>query len=983
MLKRTKALAIFFSIFLAFPIIGFSQPTWTLDPFGKEKKPQQFEERKLGSERTAEKKFTLPRHFIQNTITHYNYYFNANNKVNTVVEKAKISNKEDYSSLLSFYPYTLENTASQKNDLDSVIYTCTAGVLIHDLRNDWIDNMYLLIGKAYFFRKEFDSAAMTFQFINYNLFPRDKNEEDNRVVGTNSSASGSSISIANKEKRNFIQRVVSLPPSRNDALIWLARTQIEQNEFGESGGLINTLQNDPNLPKRLRNDLDEISSYWFFKQGGYDSSASHLEKALSKAASKQDQARWEFLLGQLYEINHQYTKASTYYSRSAKHTVDPLLDIYASLNEAKMLKSTANPKELDKSIDNLLRMAKKDKFENFRDIVYYAAGQLGLQKPDTTAAVGYFRKSLKYNDNNTPYKNKAFLQLADIAYSLKQYRLAASLYDSLRLSDTTITTFNKARVETRKIALTKLVEAISKIEREDSLQRIALLSLPERDAFVKKLLKKFRKDEGLKDDGNNSGNDNNPFNNNNNQRGVDLFASSSDKGEWYFYNSSLKSKGFNEFKSKWGNRQNVDNWRRKGAIEVPVNPYAVNIPGENNKDGKTNPKNNPNGIVQPEELTYESLMKDLPLTEEKLKLSNDILARSLLELADVYKNELDEFELAAATYEEFLKRFPNRIKLEEIYLGLYYCYSKLSNIAKAEYYKNLLNSKFPNSSTAKLLNNPVSANGKSKNSDATRLYDEIYTLFIEGNFDNAITEKKKADKLYGVNYWTPQLLYIEALFNVKQRNDSLAIAGLKQLIAANPASPLKEKATTMIAVLNRRKEIETYLTNLQITRDTGNNITSLPEPVVKNKPVNNVTVIKDSSKKIIPALVNGPFTMAINSPHFVLMILDKVDQVYVNEAKNALNRYNNENYYGQSLMISKDGLDADRNMLEIAPFADANVAMQYYEKIKRAAGSEISWLPANKYSFLIITNENLQLLKANKNLPDYKKLLNTQYPNRF
>ena len=296
MLKRTKALAIFFSIFLAFPIIGFSQPTWTLDPFGKEKKPLQFEERKLGSERTAEKKFTLPRHFIQNTITHYNYYFNANNKVNTVVEKAKISNKEDYSSLLSFYPYTLENTASQKNDLDSVIYTCTAGVLIHDLRNDWIDNMYLLIGKAYFFRKEFDSAAMTFQFINYNLFPRDKNEEDNRVVGTNSSASGSSISIANKEKRNFIQRVVSLPPSRNDALIWLARTQIEQNEFGESGGLINTLQNDPNLPKRLRNNLDEISSYWFFKQGGYDSSASHLEKALSKAGSRQDQARWEFLL---------------------------------------------------------------------------------------------------------------------------------------------------------------------------------------------------------------------------------------------------------------------------------------------------------------------------------------------------------------------------------------------------------------------------------------------------------------------------------------------------------------------------------------------------------------------------------------------------------------------------------------------------------------------------------------------------------------
>src|SRR5258708_3496480 len=168
MLQRTIASLVFLFICFALPATGFAQPTWTLDPFGKEKKPEQFETRTLGSERTATKKFTPVRHLIQNNVTHYNYYFNANNKVNLVVEKSRIAHKDDYSKLLSFYPYTLENTATQKNDLDSVIYTCTAGILIHDLRNDWIDNMYLLIGKAYFYRKDFDSAAMTFQFINYN-----------------------------------------------------------------------------------------------------------------------------------------------------------------------------------------------------------------------------------------------------------------------------------------------------------------------------------------------------------------------------------------------------------------------------------------------------------------------------------------------------------------------------------------------------------------------------------------------------------------------------------------------------------------------------------------------------------------------------------------------------------------------------------------------------------------------------------------------
>ena len=100
---------------------AFSQPTWTLDPFGKSKKPEKFEERKLGSEKTADKKFTKPRHLIQNTVTHYNYYYNANNKLNAVVERAKIAQKDDYSKLLPFYSYSLENTASQKQELDSVI----------------------------------------------------------------------------------------------------------------------------------------------------------------------------------------------------------------------------------------------------------------------------------------------------------------------------------------------------------------------------------------------------------------------------------------------------------------------------------------------------------------------------------------------------------------------------------------------------------------------------------------------------------------------------------------------------------------------------------------------------------------------------------------------------------------------------------------------------------------------------------------------
>ena len=108
------------------------------------KKPKDYEDRVLKSERSDEKKFTLPKRLIQNTITHYNYYFNANNKLNEVLERAKTVFKDDYSQLLPFYNYSLDATAGDTIQLDSINYKASTGIALHDLRNDWVDNLYLL-----------------------------------------------------------------------------------------------------------------------------------------------------------------------------------------------------------------------------------------------------------------------------------------------------------------------------------------------------------------------------------------------------------------------------------------------------------------------------------------------------------------------------------------------------------------------------------------------------------------------------------------------------------------------------------------------------------------------------------------------------------------------------------------------------------------------------------------------------------------------
>ena len=997
-------------------------PTWTIDLFGKEKKteqfqawtndllgklkkPEQFQDRKLGSEKMAEKKFTPLRHFFQNNFTHYNYYYNTNNKIKTVIERAKEAQKDDYNNLLSYYPYSLENTASQKTELDSALLKSTAGILLHDLRNDWIDNMYLLMGKAFYFRKDFDSAAATFQFINYNLFPRKKNEEDDRIVGTSNASTKSRISIANNESTSLLKSITTLPPSRNDALIWMARTFIEQDELGEAASLINTLQNDPNLPNRLKDDLEEVNAYWFYKQNVYDSTAFHLEKSLSNAETKQDRARSEFLLAQLYELTNQYSKASHFYSSVSAHTVVPLMDIYARLNKAKLLKGT-NTNELNNSINQLLKMAKKDKFEKFRDILYYSAAELALQKKDTTASIKYFNKSIQFNQSNSSQKNKAFLQLADIAYQQKIYKKAYEYYDSLQLNDTSLAE-RLDIIKTKKSALAKIVEKIIIIEREDSLQNIAAMNQLDRTVLIKKIVKRLRKDQGLKEETDMGGalmSFDNSIDNKKNEP-IDLF-SDGNKGEWYFYNSSLKSKGLTDFKRKWGSRKNTDNWRRKNAIETAVNNSNQSLtnnitPNDIDKAagpslsiGSTN--KNPKDTTLQKELSYEALLANIPLTIESMNASNNLLANNLYELAQLYQQELEDFEQAIIQYELSLKRYPDSLYKGELYLGLYFCYSKLGREDKAAQYKQLLTQKFAGSRSEILVNNPTSISSNSKNIEGTNQYNKIYNLFIEGRFEEAVSEKQKADSVYGNNLWTPQLLYIEAVFYIKQRKDSIAIDVLTKINKLYPQSNLAQKTTTLIDVVKRRSSIEEYLSKLEITRvpeevlekNNENLILSTKDSVnqkisskaypVKDSVNLNVSAAKDSIENVNVA--GSKYLFNAEGPHSVIMILNKVDGTYINETKNSLDRYVRSNFYNQSITVTKDAIDKDNIIFVFSDFTNIQVAYEFLLKIKKASLEELSWLPSSKYSFLPISGENLVVLKTNKDIADYMSWLKKNYP---
>jgi tetratricopeptide (TPR) repeat protein len=704
-----------------------------------------------------------------------------------------------------------------------------------------------LWGASYYFKQQFDSAQLMFQYINYAFAEKEK-DGYYRTIGS-ARDGNSALSISTKEKNSLPRRVFAEPPSRNEAFIWQIRNYLARDRFTEAASLIQALKNDPLFPKRLYNDLEEVQAYSFYKQKNWDSSAAHLEKALDNATNKTEKARWEYLLAQIYEMTDKHAEAETWYTRSIGHTTDPIMDVYARLALVRVNKDSSSD-YIDKNIATLLKMAKRDKYLDYRDIIYYMAAQMELERDNIDGALPLLLKSTKYTTNNPSQRNKAFLQLAELSFTKKLYRQSYNFYDSLMLDDPAIK--NPDAIVTRKGILARLANNVEIIERQDSLQKIAAMPEDERKTLIKKLVKQIRKQQGLKDEGvatlkNFPSKEEAP---------PSLFADNNKKGEWYFYNKNSRQKGLKDFEVKWGQRANADNWRRSAALNSGVRPRA---------DAQTRlAQPNPDATgTENTEITFDLLNDRIPLTPEKLQQSNDSIQTALFELGLLYIRELEDCSAATGTFEDLRSRFPEYPKMEEVLFNLYYCYNKQGEMTKAAGIKNLMNQHYSGSKLTTIVTTgkDPGANDGGKLA-ATRTYEKIYDLFIEGNFSEALAQKKSADSIYGSNHWTPQLLYIEAVYHIKQREDSAANIVLNNIVSQFNGTPLATKAITLLSVLRRRNEIEEELRNMVINMPAEDTTARQSEIIVTGKPVTTMPVTNNDSIKAPgvqpPVVINKP-----------------------------------------------------------------------------------------------------------------------------
>ena len=241
------------------------------------------------------------------------------------------------------------------------------------------------------------------------------------------------------KKEILLKTVFSEPPSRNETFIWQIRTYLQQEKLSKGAVLIEVLKNDPNFPKRLQPSLHEMQALWFYKIKQWDSAAYHLTFALDNTIDQGEKAALGILIAQLYERTGNPLSQKNGLKNQRPIPWIRLSAVYARLNAIRQNKGLGTKGEyIQKNLDALKRMARKEIYEPYLDVIYYVAAEMELERNNRAAARVLYKKCIEHANGLGYNRDRAFLKFGWIFMDDKMYPEAKYAYDSINVADPNI-----------------------------------------------------------------------------------------------------------------------------------------------------------------------------------------------------------------------------------------------------------------------------------------------------------------------------------------------------------------------------------------------------------------------------------------------------------------------------------------------------------------------------------------------------------------
>ena len=726
------------------------------------------------------KKNTLTRRMYHNLTSHYNVYWNGEKSLKEGEQTLRTQVKDDFTKVLRVNNYgTQQNGSAMNSVMDRALEKTAICVQKHSMqfgsreRVRWIDDAYLVMGKAHFFKHDYIPAKRTFDFV------------------------------ATEYAYNDIVYVANM---------WLIKTYIQTEEYPKAIAAIEQLQAKTSgvnkLPKELVRNFDFTIADYYIATKDYNNAIKFLRNGILFNNDRDLRTRAMFVMGQIYMQQGDPDRATAQFKKVIKRNPEYEMVFESRMNMAKM--GTANnAKELYKMMNKMLRDPNN---EDYRDRIYYAMAELALREGDEAKAIRYLRESVAAFKDNQIQRAQSSLKVATILFDRNQYELAQAYYD------TAVTSMNREfegydSIMNISQTLNELVMYASVVRDQDSLMRVAAMDSVSRNILIDKIIAQVIEQEQIEKERREY------------EEQLALMGSTIDEGEmkseptnstgasWYFYNSSSVSKGITEFTRKWGMRKNEDNWRISDKRSLNT-AMSGGDEGSEVAEGDAAARDSLSRSYTNHDRGY--YLQDLPFTMEQKEVCDSLIADGLYHLGFLYMDRLNDLPRSIESYAMLDSRYPGYEKELPTWYALYKMHKDLNHEEEAMVYKGKIFDKYPNSSYAEFINDPTYFEKlQAQEKEASEFYAKTYEAFEQGQYYRVKMNTERAMMLYEADTaLMPRFAFLHAVAQGRLiAVDTMAFA-LYDLVRTYPNSSITPYARQVLENINEEYQLGLVLADL-------------------------------------------------------------------------------------------------------------------------------------------------------------------------
>lgn len=685
--------------------------------------------------------------------------------------EVKTSFKEDYNKILPiYYPVTAKSKTTITPMIEDIIKKASIPIQRHK-NSRWIEESYILIARARYFKQDYSNAIDTYKYIN----TVSKNDRD-----------------------------------RHAALIQLLLTFIADNQINNATAVVDYL-NKERITGRNRAPFFKAKAYYFFIRGDYPRSILNLRRAEYFTWNGDEKARLHFIIAQLYQETGKPNAAYVHYKLCLRQNPPYELGFYAKLYMAQNLEQE-RAQDAKKIQRNFRKLLKDRKNLEYRDKIYYEMARFELKREQVPAAMQYLRKSLDISSNPIQ-KGYSYLLCGKVSYDkLREFEQAKYYYDSA------VNTLDNGLPEypdilKRQKILDEFVTQLKIIRKEDSVLALSKMDTTSlNDLIARKIAEEQKKARKL---------DLQRQKQAKAERAVSTTApllptsGGQGTGGFYFSDPGQIARGKSEFTQRWGNRPLEDNWRRSNKEKVFASQESGNSneDSENFEEGQELSDNETKGIQKTDmdklaASIRKQILKDIPRDETALEESQNRLKKALYTIGKIYDQKLKEPDNAITRFEELLTRFPDYEKEDEVMYYLFLLYQRKGS-PRSEHYKRELMRKYKNSAyTMRAINPNYTEESKAINDVVRRVYREAYELHQGGYYQKSDSLALHTLTTYPINDYKDKLTLLRILNTAKLRGPVAYKSELETFLVDFRNSELHAYAKDLIRLCDEYMEAQ-------------------------------------------------------------------------------------------------------------------------------------------------------------------------------